>query len=226
MSTGTGTKTTAGAGLGRVLGVSSSQALVRVLLAVSSLALVALTSVAAPQGVVLGAVALFVLTVGTVWRPEAPAAGLLVIGLALHWLTAVPVPTSTASWLQLLVAAWLLLVVHLSAALAASLPPGCTRAGAQRAPLVPTRRRRGSGHGAAVGVGLRRESPGRSRRGLADVCRDRRPGDPHPGGLAVVQGSPPLRIPDRVRRSACACAWAPRPGARWSPGRCPARPPW
>ncbi|MGA8980588.1 MAG: hypothetical protein WB473_15875 [Pedococcus sp.] len=142
MSTGTGTKTTAGAGLGRVLGVSSSQALVRVLLAVSSLALVALTSVAAPQGVVLGAVALFVLTVGTVWRPEAPAAGLLVIGLALHWLTAVPLPTSTASWLQLLVAAWLLLVVHLSAALAASLPPG--------APVPGHSARRWSRRGAVV----------------------------------------------------------------------------
>ena len=112
------------AGLGRVLGLSPSQAGVRGLLAASSLALLALTFAAAPQGVVVAAVALLVLTVGAVWRPEAPAAGLLVTGLALHWVTAVPVPTSTTSWLELLGAAWLLLVVHLSAALAASLPPG------------------------------------------------------------------------------------------------------
>ncbi len=118
---------TAAATLGRVLGLSPSQAGVRGLLAASSLALVALTFAAAPQGLVLGAVALLVLTVGAVWRPEAFGASLLVAGLALHWLSAVPVPTSAASaasWLQLLVAAWLLLVVHLGAALAGSLPPG------------------------------------------------------------------------------------------------------
>lgn len=136
---------TAAATLGRVLGLSPSQAGVRGLLAASSLALVALTFAAAPQGLVLGAVALLVLTVGAVWRPEAFGASLLVAGLALHWLSAVPVPTSAASWLRLLVAAWLLLVVHLGAALAASLPPG--------APVPRASLRRWARRGAVVAAG-------------------------------------------------------------------------
>jgi hypothetical protein len=107
----------------RALGLSRSQAGVRALLFASAVALVALTLVAAPHALVVAAVVLVVLAGWAAWRPESAGAGLLVVGLALHWLSTVPVPVSTAAWLLLLAAAVLLLVVHLTAALAASLPP-------------------------------------------------------------------------------------------------------
>lgn len=108
----------------RVLGLSTSQAAIRSLLVVASVALVAVTLLAATNDLLAGAVVLVALSGWAAWRPESPAAGLLVVGLALHWVGTVPVPTTTRAWLLLLSAAWLLVVVHLSAALAASLPPG------------------------------------------------------------------------------------------------------
>ena len=108
----------------RVLGLSRSQVGVRAVLALASLALVGLTLVAAPHGLVVGAAVLTVLTGWAAWRPESAGTGLLVVGLALHWVATVPVPGTTAAWVRLLAAGWLLLVVHLGAALAASLPPG------------------------------------------------------------------------------------------------------
>lgn len=138
----------AGSRLLQVLGVSPSQLWVRALMALSSLTLVALTLVAAPHGLVVVAAALVVLTGWALWRPESAGASLLVVGLAVHWVATVPVPGSTGAWLRLLAAAWLLLLVHLAAALAASLPPsapvpgpslrrwGC-RAGVVAAGTVP-----------------------------------------------------------------------------------------
>jgi len=124
------------------LGLSSSQAAVRSLLVVASLALVALTLVAAPHGLVVAAVVLVPLALWTAWRPESPWATALVAGLVLHWVATVPVPSSTGAWLRLLAAAWLLLVVHLSAALTASLPPS--------APLPRATLRRWGRRGAVV----------------------------------------------------------------------------
>ena len=107
----------------RVLGLSRSQAGVRALLFASAVALVALTLVAAPRAVVVAGAVLVVVAGWAAWRPESAGAGLLVVGLAGHWVATVPVPVSTGSWLLLLAAAVLLLVVHLAAALAATLPP-------------------------------------------------------------------------------------------------------
>jgi hypothetical protein len=111
-------------------------------LVVASLALVALTLVAAPHGLVLAAVVLVPLALWAAWRPESPWATVLVAGLVLHWVATVPVPTGTGAWLRLLAAAWLLLTVHLSAALTASLPPS--------APLPRPALRRWTRRGALV----------------------------------------------------------------------------
>lgn len=108
----------------QLLGLSTSQAVVRGLLLASSIALVATTLVAAPDELLLGVVVLLPLAVWAALRPESPGANLLVVGLALYWVGTVPVPVTTQAWLLLLAAAVLLLVVHLTAALAASLPPG------------------------------------------------------------------------------------------------------
>ncbi|WP_406831449.1 hypothetical protein ABEG17_01310 [Pedococcus sp. KACC 23699] len=110
----------------RVLGLSPSQAAVRLLLVVASVALVAVTLLAATDDLLAGAVVLVALSGWAAWRPESPAAGLLVVGLTLGWVGTVPVPDSTRAWVLLLAAAWLLVVVHLCAALAASLPPGAS----------------------------------------------------------------------------------------------------
>lgn len=106
------------------LGLSGSQAALRGLLVLASFALVGLTLVAAPHALVVAAVVLVPLTMWAAWRPDTPWSTVLVTGLVLHWVATVPVPAGTAGWLRLLGAAWLLLVVHLSLSLAASLPPG------------------------------------------------------------------------------------------------------
>ena len=106
-----------------VLGLSRSQAAVRGLLVVASCALLAVTLVAAPHPLVVAALVLVPLSGWAAWRPESPWATVLVAGHVLHWVAAVPVPSGTAAWTRLLAAAWLLLTVHLTASLAASLPP-------------------------------------------------------------------------------------------------------
>lgn len=107
-----------------ILGLSASQAAVRGVLLGASVALVATTLVAAPDGLLPAAILLVALASWAAWRPESAAASALVVGLALFWVGTVPVPATTQGWLLLLLAAWLLLLVHLAAALAASLPPG------------------------------------------------------------------------------------------------------
>ena len=106
------------------LSLSRSQAAVRGVLVAASFALVVLTLVAAPHALVVAAVVLVPLTLWAAWRPESPWATVLVAGHVLHWVATVPVPVGAGAWLRLLGAAWLLLVVHLAAALTASLPPG------------------------------------------------------------------------------------------------------
>ncbi|GAA2738545.1 hypothetical protein GCM10009867_30270 [Pedococcus aerophilus] len=137
--------TRSGASVSRALGLSPSQLGLRAALVAASVALVALTLVAAPHGLVVGAVVLVVLSGWAALRPESAGSGLLVAGLALHWVGTVPVPATTGAWLRLLGAALLLLVVHLTAALAASLPPA--------APVPAASLRRWSRRAATVAVG-------------------------------------------------------------------------
>lgn len=108
--------------------MARSQAVVRALLGASSLALVLLTLLRSPHPVVVAAVVLVAVTVYACMVPESVVVTVLVAGHVLHWLIAVPVPPtaefSVQGWAWVLVAAWLLLILHLSASLAASLPPG------------------------------------------------------------------------------------------------------
>ena len=105
-------------------GLSSSQAALRGLLVVAATALAGLTLAAAPDPVLLTSLVLVAVAVWAALRPESAGATVLVAGLALNWVATVHVPDTTLAWVQLLVGALLLLVVHLCAALAASLPPG------------------------------------------------------------------------------------------------------
>jgi hypothetical protein len=103
--------------------MSRSQVVLRTGLVVASLGVLVLTIVASPAPVLVAAVVLVVLTGCAAWRPESSLVAVLVAGHVLHWVVAVPLRAGLAPWVQLLAAALLLLVVHLTASLAASLPP-------------------------------------------------------------------------------------------------------
>jgi hypothetical protein len=103
--------------------MSASQKAVRALLGTHSLALAALTLVAAPHPVPVLAVVLGALSAAAAARPGSWFVAVLLLGHALHWTMSVPVPTTVSAWVTLLVAAWLALVIHACAALAAALPP-------------------------------------------------------------------------------------------------------
>lgn len=102
--------------------MSRSQLGLRVLFMLGSLLLVALTVASSPAPVLVAVVALVALTAYAGTRPDSPVVTVLLAGHALHWVMAVPVPHGTTRWVWLLVAAWLGLLVHLSASLSASLP--------------------------------------------------------------------------------------------------------
>ena len=77
---------------------------------------------AAPAPILVVSVVLVALTAYAAVRPQSWVVSALVVGLVLSWLASVPVPGSVRQWLEVLLAGWLVLVVHLSASLAASLP--------------------------------------------------------------------------------------------------------
>ena len=101
---------------------SNGQFVLRGLVVVASVLAVGLTLASAPGPVWLAALLLAALAAYASMRPGSHLVGLLVAGLAVNWLATVPVPSSTASWLAALGVAVLVLVVHASGALAASLP--------------------------------------------------------------------------------------------------------
>jgi hypothetical protein len=102
--------------------ISRSQQVVRGLLVLAAVGVLVLTWALAPSPILVLAVALAALTAYAAARPQSWVVTVLVVGLVLNWLASVPVADSLGGWLGLLLAAWLLLVVHLSASLAASLP--------------------------------------------------------------------------------------------------------
>ncbi len=102
--------------------MTTSVRLVHAAAGVASLALMALAYVAgSPSPAVV--VVVLVLTVGALWRPDWPGGLALLTIQTLHWLAVVPAPDDAGSWLLLLLAATLVLVVHTALALAAALPP-------------------------------------------------------------------------------------------------------
>jgi hypothetical protein len=102
--------------------MSRSQLVVRTLLVLASTAVLVTTAVASRSPVLVLAVLLVALTAYAAVRPQSWVVTVLVMGLVLNWLASVHVPASLGQWLALLLAGWLVLVVHLSASLAASLP--------------------------------------------------------------------------------------------------------
>jgi hypothetical protein len=103
--------------------MSRGQRVLRGLLAGASTGVLVLTLLASPAPVLVAAVLLLAATAYAAWRPESSVVTVLVAGHILHWIVAVPVPVELSGWLRLLAAALLLLLVHLTASLSASLPP-------------------------------------------------------------------------------------------------------
>ncbi len=102
--------------------MSRSQLVLRAVLVATSLTVLVLTLAASPHPIVVAAFVLVALTVYAAVEPDSVLVTVLLGGHVLHWMSAVPVPTSTAGWVGLLGAAWSGLVLHLTASLAASLP--------------------------------------------------------------------------------------------------------
>jgi hypothetical protein len=120
--------------------MSRSQLVLRGLLCVASVTFLVLTLVWSPHPIVVLAVAIVALTAYAAVEPDSGLVTVLLGLQALHWASAVPVPTTTGAWVALLGAAWCGLVLHLTASLAASLP------GPAPVPVVSLRRwaRRGA----------------------------------------------------------------------------------
>jgi hypothetical protein len=124
--------------------MSRGQTVLRAVLAAASFGVLVLTLAASPAPVLLAAVLLLVATGYAAWRPESSLVTVLVAGHIVHWVVAVPVPAQLSGWLRLLAAALLLLVVHLTASLSASLPPA--------APVPTATARRWLRRGAVAGA--------------------------------------------------------------------------
>jgi hypothetical protein len=124
--------------------MSPSQRALRIGFSAASLVLLVLTVIASPGPVWVAIPVLALLTVFAALRTHTHLVTLVVLGHALHWVIAVPVPTTWARWALLLVASLLGLVVHLTAALTATLPG--------QAPVPTVTLRRWGLRGATVAV--------------------------------------------------------------------------
>lgn len=102
---------------------SRSQFALRGTIVAASVLAVALALANTPDPVWVVGVLLVALAAYVAQHPGSHLFGVLVGALALHWLALVPTPTSTTDWASVVAEAVLVLVVHASGALAASLPP-------------------------------------------------------------------------------------------------------
>ena len=102
--------------------MSRSQLVLRGLLCAASLTFLVLTLASSPHPIVVLAICIVALTGYAAVEPDSVLVTVLLGAQALHWAAAVPVPTTTGTWVALLGAAWCGLVLHLTASLAASLP--------------------------------------------------------------------------------------------------------
>ncbi|GAB3447860.1 hypothetical protein GCM10027517_32230 [Phycicoccus ginsengisoli] len=122
--------------------MSRSQVVLRVVLGAASVALAAVTAVAAVSPLWVAVLLLVAFTAYAAVRPGTHAVTVLLGGHVLHWLATVPTPVGGSAWLLTVVAALLGLLVHTSAALAAAYPDG--------APVPPAALRRWSRRAALV----------------------------------------------------------------------------
>lgn len=102
--------------------MSAGHKALRTLIAFSSVG-VALMAYMSPLGSLIGVVVLIVLTVFVVLDPGSRSTALLLGLHCVNWLASTTVPTQVGDWLPTLVSATVLLVIHLAATLASSLPP-------------------------------------------------------------------------------------------------------
>jgi len=122
--------------------MARSALVLRGLLVVASLALAVVTAGAAVEPSWLAIVLLVALTGYVALHPGSHLVAVLLGGHALHWLVTVRVPDTWGQWLLAAAAAVLGLLVHASAALAATLPsqaplpPGLARRWLARTALV------------------------------------------------------------------------------------------
>jgi hypothetical protein len=114
--------------------MARSHVVLRVVLATASVALAAVTAVAAVSPLWVAVVLLGGFTAYAAVRPGTHAVTVLLAGHLLHWLITVPAPVGGSAWLLTVLAALLALVLHTSAALAAAYPEG--------APVPPVALRR------------------------------------------------------------------------------------
>lgn len=105
---------------------SSSQKALRATIAVASVGLAVLTTVAAPGGSIVAALVLVGLTPFVVLDPASRLTTVLLAGHAGNWLMSVPVPDRLGEWLLVVVAAVSLATIHLAAALGAAFPAAAT----------------------------------------------------------------------------------------------------
>lgn len=101
----------------------TSQKILRVLIAVPSVVLALLATLATPRGTLVGALVLIVLTPFIVLDPASRLTTLLLALHGLNWLSSTVTPVDARGWALTLVAALCVLTIHLAAALASSLPP-------------------------------------------------------------------------------------------------------
>jgi hypothetical protein len=125
--------------------MARSHVVLRAVLAAASVALAAVTAVAAVSPLWVAVVLLVAFTAYAALRPGTHAVTVLLAAHLLHWLTTVPAPVGGRAWLLTVVAALLALLLHTSAALAAAYPPG--------APVPPAALRRWSRRTALVVAG-------------------------------------------------------------------------
>lgn len=102
--------------------MSAGHKALRTFIALSSVVL-ALVPFVASLGSLVGAVGLIVLTAFVVLDPGSRLTALLLGLHCVNWSVSTAVPTQFRDWVLTLVAATLLLAIHLAAALASSLPP-------------------------------------------------------------------------------------------------------
>jgi len=102
---------------------SPSQKVLRILIAVPSVALAFIAALAGTSGTLLGALVLTVLTPFVVLDPASRLTTLLLGLHAVNWLSSTSVPATAREWTLTFVAALAMLTIHLAAALASALPP-------------------------------------------------------------------------------------------------------
>ncbi len=102
--------------------LSPSQKALRVIIAAASVGLALLTALGTPQGSLVAAAVLLIPTAFVALDPATRLTTLLLGLHAVNWLSSTVFPTQMRDWVLTIIAAVVLLTIHLAAALATALP--------------------------------------------------------------------------------------------------------